>query len=168
MVQATKTNIDGLPILWRDTAPGDEYEQARCRVFNVRFPDRFPTAIIRPRTIEHIRTGVKLAEELGCQVAIRSGGHSWACWSIRDQSILIDLVDSTHTSYDPDTDTLEASPSTTSIQGSKFLREKGRFVPFGHCGDVGLGGFLLQGGMGLHCRVRPIFRATQQLARGAD
>lgn len=153
MVPKTTTVIEGLPIIWRDASTGDVYEQARCRVFNTKVPERYPTAIIRPTTVAHIQTGIKLAQELGCRVAIRSGGHSWACWSVRDKTVLLDLVDFAHKHYDPVTDTLEASPGTTSLKGSTFLREHGRFVPFGHCGEVGLGGFLLQGGMGLNCRV---------------
>jgi hypothetical protein len=34
---------------------------------------------------------VKLAKEKDWQIAIRSGGHSWAAWSVREGSLLIDL-----------------------------------------------------------------------------
>lgn len=35
----------------------------------------------------------------------------------------------------------------------EYLSPKGGFLPSGHCATVALGGFLLQGGMGLNARV---------------
>lgn len=87
------------------------------------------------------------------RVAIRSGGHSWACWIIRDDSILIDLVNFKHISYHEGTHIASASPGTLGSELCSFLESKGRFFPAGHCGEVGLGEFLLQGGMGLNARV---------------
>lgn len=45
------------------------------------------------------------------------------------------------------------SPSVTGHQLNSFLHEKGLLFRGGHCPDVGLGDFLLQGGMGWVCRV---------------
>jgi FAD/FMN-containing dehydrogenase len=47
-----------------------------------------------------------------------------------------------------------ASPSTTGRELNSVLTQQyGLMFPGGHCPDVGLGGFLLQGGMGWNCRV---------------
>ncbi|KAF4540670.1 FAD binding domain protein [Lasiodiplodia theobromae] len=148
----SKRTSPELPIIWRSSAPEAEYEAARCRVFNAIHPDRYPDAIVKPTTVEHIQEAVKLAKKLGRRVAIRSGGHSWACWSIRNDSILIDLIDFRFLAYDENTKAVQASPSTTGWMLTEFLTPKGRFFPGGHCGDVALGGFLLQGGMGLNSR----------------
>lgn len=150
---STYRETKDLPILWRDTAAPSEYEEWRTRVYNARLPDRYPVAIARPGTVEEVQAVVKLAAELQLRVAVRSGGHSWACWSIRDGSILIDLVNLKHLSYDKDTDTLEASPSTLSVDAVAFAWKHGRFLPMGHTDSVGLGGFLLQGGWGFNSRV---------------
>jgi FAD/FMN-containing dehydrogenase len=104
--------------------------------------------------MEQIQHAVQLAVDLDKQIRIRSGGHSLAGWTLCADSILIDLVDFRHLEYDATTAIASASPSATSAQLNDLLVPHGRFVPVGHCGDVGLGGFFLQGGMGLNCRVR--------------
>ncbi|CAI7581337.1 unnamed protein product [Penicillium glandicola] len=139
----------GLVTLWRDS-PG--YESARSRAFNQRIPPELPYAIVRPKNVEQIQHAVQLAIDLDKQIRIRSGGHSLAGWTLCADSILIDLVDFRHLEYDATTAIASASPSTTSAQLNDLLVAHGRFVPVGHCGDVGLGGFFLQGGMGLNCR----------------
>ena len=68
------------------------YEQARVgRVFNARRPDRFPAAVLLAADDDDVIAGVRLAAERGWTVSVRSGGHSWAAWSLRDDALLIDL-----------------------------------------------------------------------------
>ena len=97
--------------------------------------------------------GVRLARERGWQVAVRSGGHSWAQWSVRDDALVIDLGGLQELSYDDATGIVSASPA---VQGgaelAPYLDARGRFFPGGHCPTVGIGGFLLQGGQGWNCR----------------
>ena len=70
----------------------DTFEEARVdRVFNRRLPDRQPAAVVRPETEAEVVAAVSLARERGWQVAVRSGGHSWAQWSVRDDALVIDL-----------------------------------------------------------------------------
>lgn len=160
-----------LPVVWRDqTESSEEYEAQRRRVYTLRVPDRFPLAIVRPRNVSQVVSAVKLATEKNVRVAIRSGGHSWACWSLRQDSVLIDFVDFKHLSYDEAADTLEASPGTIGTELLDFLQPKGRFLPAGHCATVALGGFLLQGGMGLNARVSffPMEINTGQADKGRD
>lgn len=144
----------GLKVVWRDDPESSkEYEAQRRRVYTLRVPDRFPLAIVRPRTVDQVVSAVKLAIEQDVRVAIRSGGHSWACWSLRQDSLLIDFVDFKHLHYDEAANILEASPATIGTELVDYLAPRGRFLPSGHCATVALGGFLLQGGMGLNARV---------------
>lgn len=145
---------DSLPIVWRGTADPQVYETARVgRVFNHRRPKRYPIAVVEAETEDHIQQAVKLANEHKCRISIRSGGHSWAAWSVRDNAILIDLGKYRHISLNEDTQIVSVSPSTTGSMLNDFLSKKGLLFAGGHCPDVGLGGFLLQGGMGWNCRV---------------
>lgn len=48
---------------------------------------------------------------------------------------------------------VSCGPAVTSGGLNEFLARGGRMFPGGHCPDVGLGGFLLQGGMGWNCKV---------------
>lgn len=156
-----KMSNEHLPVVWRDEPrSSEEYEAQRRRVYTLRVPDRFPLAIVRPRSVSQVISAVRLAIEKDVRVAIRSGGHSWACWSLRQDSVLIDFVDFKHLSYDAATDTLEASPGTIGTELVEYLQPKGRFLPGGHCATVALGGFLLQGGMGLNARVSSFLKAV--------
>ncbi|KAF2083824.1 FAD/FMN-containing dehydrogenase [Saccharata proteae CBS 121410] len=136
--------------------PADEsqtYEKARIdRVFNHRRPDRHPIAVVEATQESHVVDTVRLAIERQCRVSVRSGGHSWAAWSVRDEAILLDLGGLKKMLYDEETGVASVSPSMTGRELNRFLATKGRMFAGGHCPDVGLGGFLLQGGMGWNCK----------------
>ncbi|WP_181807314.1 FAD-binding oxidoreductase [Streptomyces shenzhenensis] len=136
--------------------PGEEdFEEAVYgRVFNARRPaDRTPAAVLRAVTEQDVVEGVRLAVERGWQVAVRSGGHSWAAWSVRRDALLIDLGGFREMAYNPGTGIVTATPS---VKGgdelNPYLGEFGRFFNGGHCPSVGIGGFLLQGGQGWNAR----------------
>ncbi|OGE50232.1 hypothetical protein PENARI_c017G03140 [Penicillium arizonense] len=143
-----------MQITWRGSATDAEYEHARVgRVFNQRRPKRFPLAVVHATCENDIVEAVKLAAERNCRVAVRSGGHSWAAWSVRDNSILIDLGNYKELEVDAPKKMAKASPSMTGRELNLVLVDKHHLMfPGGHCPDVGLGGFLLQGGMGWNCR----------------
>ncbi|MER7559157.1 FAD-binding oxidoreductase [Nocardioides sp. NPDC126508] len=134
---------------------GEEgFEEARVdRIFNRRLPARQPAGVVRPRTEDEVAAAVRLAAERGWQVAVRSGGHSWAQWSVRDDALTIDLGLMREMTYDEATGVATASPA---VRGGSdlapFLAERGRFFVGGHCPTVGIGGFLLQGGQGWNAR----------------
>jgi FAD/FMN-containing dehydrogenase len=142
-----------LPIIWRDSSDPSTYEDARVgRVFNQRRPDRYPLAVVQATEESHIVEAVRLAKERGCRVSVRSGGHSWAAWSVRDEAILIELGKYKELDLDEDKKIVRVSPSTTGRVLNRYLIPRGRMFAGGHCPDVGVGGFLLQGGMGWNCR----------------
>lgn len=144
-----------MDIIWKHTAPTAVYEEARVgRVFNHRRPERFPLAVVKAKSEQDIVDAVKLSLEKKCRVAVRSGGHSWAAWSVRDNSILIDLGNYKKVEVDAENLIAKATPSLTGRElNAVLIKEHGLMFPGGHCPDVGLGGFLLQGGMGWNCRV---------------
>ena len=143
-----------LPIIWRESSDEAAYEHERVhRIFNAIKPKRYPKAIVKATHQSHVQGAVKLANKLGCRVSIRSGGHSWAAWSVRDDAILIDFGDFKEIEVDEDRGIVKVSPSTTGVLLNDTLRPKGLMFGGGHCPDVGLGGFLLQGGMGWNCKV---------------
>lgn len=122
-----------------------------------------PRAVVQATSPQHVVDAVKLAKSLDCRVSVRSGGHSWAQWSVRDDAVLVDLgklPGGKHAEapleeglvYDEKTQIVVCPPSTTGRLLNGFLEGKGRMFAGGHCPDVGLGGFLLQGGMGWNCK----------------
>jgi hypothetical protein len=134
----------------------DGYEEARTgRVFNARRPDRHPVAILEALDADDVVAGVRLAREHGWKVSVRSGGHSWAAWSLHDEALLIDLGALRDLTYDESTGVVTAGPATTgSLELEPFLTARGRAFPGGHCAGVGIGGFLLQGGQGWNGRLK--------------
>ena len=65
--------------------PGDAgFEEAVfARVFNARRPtDRMPSAVLVAENEQDVAAGVRYAADNGLSVAVRSGGHSWAVWSV--------------------------------------------------------------------------------------
>ncbi|KAI9708379.1 MAG: hypothetical protein M1820_004083 [Bogoriella megaspora] len=139
-----------LPIIFRDSHNVEAYEDARTgRLFNKRRPDRFPAAVVEASKVEHVVGAIQLARQRKWRVSVRSGGHSWACWSVRDDAILVDLGKLHRLDLDEEKSIASVSPSTTGRQLNAVLGTKGLMFGGGHCPDVGLGGFLLQGGMGM-------------------
>jgi FAD/FMN-containing dehydrogenase len=131
----------GFPIVWA----GDHgFEEARVgRVFNHRRPSRYPLAVVQARSVEEVIEGVQIAKKLGCKISVRSGGHSWAVWSVRDNAILLDLGKMNSMDLEESTGIVSVGPATTGTELIKFLEPKGRIFNGGHCPNVGLGGFLL-------------------------
>jgi FAD/FMN-containing dehydrogenase len=122
-------------------------------VFNLRRPARRPAAVLQAADVADVASGVRLARANGWQVAVRSGGHSWGAWSLHDQALLLDLEAFTDIGYDTATGIVSVGPAVRGgIDLDPFLADRGRFFASGHCPTVGLGGFLLQGGMGWNCR----------------
>jgi FAD/FMN-containing dehydrogenase len=138
--------------LLRRGDPG--YEEARVgRVFNARRPERYPAAILLAADEDDVVAGVLLARDEGLRVAVRAGGHSWAAWSVRDDTLLIDLGLMRSVTYDSVSRVATVSPAVQGgLELAPILTEHGRAFPGGHCESVGLGGFLLQGGQGWNSR----------------
>jgi FAD/FMN-containing dehydrogenase len=135
--------------------PSDaEFEDARVgRIFNGRRPDRMPRAVLFAASDADVVEGVLLARRNGWSVSIRSGGHSWAAWSVRDDALLIDLGLLRDIEFDEVTGVVSARPAVMGgDELDPFLESRGRFFNGGHCPSVGIGGFLLQGGQGWMAR----------------
>ena len=143
-------NIKGT-ILKRDDAA---YEAARRgAVWNGRKPNRFPALIVKAVDENDVVEAVRYAKAHGLKIGVRAGGHSWAGWSVRDDALLLDLSGLHEMSLDVATGIVSVSPA---IKGGAeldpYLEPHGLMFCGGHCPSVGLGGFLLQGGMGWNCR----------------
>lgn len=140
-----------MEIVRRDSAA---YEEARVgRVFNHRRPGRYPSAIIYAKSESDIVEAVQLARKEGVRISLRSGGHSFAVWSVRDNSILLDLGDYHVVEVNAEKQEACVSPGTRSNLDLELMQKYRLMFGGGHCPDVSLGGYLLQGGIGWNCRV---------------
>ncbi|KAJ5757404.1 FAD-binding domain-containing protein [Penicillium nucicola] len=143
-----------MQIIWRDSSDSADYEQARVNnVFNLDRPNYFPRAVILATSAEHVIEAVKIAQQGNCQLAVRSGGHSIQVWSLQEHSILLDLGSWKEIRVDAESSTAKVTTSVTGQELNQYLQEHHDLMfPAGHCPDVGLGGFMLQGGQGWNCR----------------
>src|ERR1700749_619173 len=121
------------------------------RIFNARRPVTQPAAVLLAETPGDVAEGVRMARAKGWKVSVRSGGHSWAGWSVREDALLIDLGWMRAVTLHG-----EIATANPAVKGGEeltpFLARHGRLFTGGHCSSVGLGGFLLQGGQGWNSR----------------
>lgn len=95
---------------------------------------------------------VKYAAEHKLKVTVRSGGHSWAAWAVQPGCLLVDLSKIAFIEVDASERLVTASTCTTGCKLNEELLRHGLMFGGGHCPDVAIGGFLLQGGQGWGCR----------------
>jgi FAD/FMN-containing dehydrogenase len=125
------------------------YEQVRTSmVWNALTPERYPEAIVPVTSDLDVVDAVQMARTRDLQVAVRSGGHSWVGSPLRDDTILIDLSARTAVHIDLSARTATVEPAVTSTQLAEALAEHDLAFPVGHCASVGMGGYLLSGGLG--------------------
>ncbi len=138
--------------VWLPGDPGFE-DAVFGRQFNRRVPDRLPTAVVAAASNDDVAAAVRWAREEGWRIAVRSGGHSWAGYSIQEGALLIDTYPMQDMELNEDRTILRARPG---IRGGEtlnpFLGEHGLIFFGGHCPTVCIGGYLLQGGQGWNCR----------------
>jgi FAD binding domain len=129
------------------------YDEARFAcIFNARRPERFPAAVLVAQSEDDIVNGVHLARDRGWKVAIRAGGHSFPAWSLRDNALVINLGSFKEIALDETTGIVSVTPSVSGAELNAYLSGFGRFFTTGDCPSLGLGGFLLQGGIGMGFR----------------
>lgn len=129
---------------------GDEkYEEARRKaVWNGAIPPRFPRWIVFPEDSRQIRQIVVYAKGQKLRIGVKSGGHSWSASFLHDGGILIDLIKMKKFTYNTSARTAEVEPAVYASELNAALLDHKLMFPAGHCPTVGMGGYLLQGGLG--------------------
>jgi FAD/FMN-containing dehydrogenase len=131
--------------------PGDAaYDEART-VF-LGSIDRRPAAIIRAADAADVVQVVSLARDTGLEVAVRSGGHSWAGHSVSEGGIVLDLRDLRELDIDVEHRTAWAGAGLTAREFTEAAGAYGLAMSFGDNGSVGIGGITLGGGVGFLAR----------------
>ncbi|MEL0027360.1 MAG: FAD-binding oxidoreductase [Perlucidibaca sp.] len=120
--------------------------------FSGRDPGRRPDLLVQANDIDEVVAAVGLAAREGWRISICSGGHSWAQNHLREGGLLLDLSRLRDIEIDAGAMVARAGPGCWCVELDQALKPHRLFFPVAHAHDVGLGGFLLQGGFGWNSR----------------
>ena len=137
----------------RVVLPSSADYTAAKKLFNSRFDDSTPAAVVVVQSIDDVQRVVEFAARNGIKVAARSGGHSYIGASAANSAMIIDLRQLPGgISYDEDRGlaTISAATQLDSVQTS--LAAYDRSIPSGSCPTVGIAGLALGGGLGCDAR----------------
>lgn len=138
-------------LLGRLLIPGDvEYDAAR-RVVNFANTAR-PLAIVRAADADDVAEAVTFARVHDLPLAVRSGGHSIALYSIIDDALVIDLSLMDHIAIDPAARIARVQPGANSGDLGRLAQPHGLALTTGDTHSVGFGGLTTGGGVGFMVR----------------
>jgi FAD/FMN-containing dehydrogenase len=127
--------------------PGDErYDEARV-VFNVGI-DRRPAVIARCATPADVAEALRMARDGGLAVAVRSGGHSVAGFSVNDGGLVVDVRPMKDIRVDPEARTVTVGGGVTWSEFDRATQEFGLATTGGRVSTTGVAGLTLGGGSG--------------------
>ena len=132
-------------------APGDhEYDAARTVFFGG--IDKHPALIVRVQDKDDIKKAIQLAQNKNLEIAVRSGGHSYAGYSTTEGGIVIDLRNLRGLDIDTKEKTAWAQTGLTAGEYTQNSDKLGFVTGFGDTSSVGIGGITLCGGIGFLVR----------------
>jgi FAD/FMN-containing dehydrogenase len=140
-LQALGRMIDGDVVV----PDSPEYE-AEIRVFNARFHEVRPQAIVRCANPHDVAEAISFVRRHGLEHAARSGGHSFAGHS-STRGVVIDASPMRSISVDGEVATVGAGARLGDVYDA--LDEHDLAIPAGTCPPVGIAGFTLGGGLGI-------------------
>ncbi|WP_367870993.1 FAD-binding oxidoreductase [Luteolibacter sp. Populi] len=126
------------------------YEDAR-RPFNSCILLK-PALIACCRTEADVVAAVRHAKDAGLPVAVKSGGHAFHGFSLNEGGLVVELSGMNNRLLEQGSYRFSAGPGLKLRDCYSWLLARGRLLPAGSCGGVGLAGLTLGGGYGLFSR----------------
>lgn len=125
----------------------------RAEPYNLRF-SYTPAVIVLPTTTEHVSDAVTCASKNNVKVQAKSGGHSYAAYSLggRNGSMVIDLENFQEISVDANFVAKVGGGVRLGNLALGIYNKAQRALPHGTCPGVGLGGHATHGGFGYSSR----------------
>lgn len=143
LIVALRAELHGVVI----TPECPEYDRSR-RVWNARFDDRRPAAVLRCADEDDVVRAIRRLRDVERPVAVRGGGHHVAGFGSCDGGFIIDLRAMRGA-------TAGGGPGHVLVQGGATVHDMdvatssgGRAVPLGVVSGLGVGGLTLGGGIG--------------------
>jgi FAD/FMN-containing dehydrogenase len=132
------------------TAASADFDAARKVLFI--HIDRHPLAVVRAANAQDVAEVVRFARGLGLPLAVRSGGHSLAHYSVVDDVIVVDLSGMKRVSIDPEARTARVQAGASSGDLAGPAHAHGLALSTGDTHSVGMGGLTTGGGIGFMLR----------------
>ena len=123
-------------------------EKCDSLIWQAMKPQRTPAAIYEVRSEEDVLDVIVQARSSGRRVSIVSGGHSYVGNGIQEDALLLDMSSLTDVQIDVSARRAKVQPGVRSIPFASALEKHSLAFPVPHCPMIGMGGYLLGGGMG--------------------
>ena len=126
---------------------------------------RFPDMVAVPRSTDDVSRIMQAARAYGFEVSVRSGGHSFLCNNIKDGGIHIDMRAMNKVELagkiSEHTHAARLGPGSSWERVLKLIPPKKFTMIHGQCESVGVGGYLLGGGIN-------VVGTTERLGAGSQ
>jgi FAD/FMN-containing dehydrogenase len=132
--------------------PGDQPYAAAARLYNPRFDELRPLAVVQAASANDVVTALEFAARSGLLVHPRSGGHSYVGASAARRAIQIDVRRLFTVRFEAASKTITVGAGASLLSVHTALDPHGRTVPTGTCATVGAAGLTLGGGLGVEDR----------------
>jgi FAD binding domain-containing protein/berberine-like enzyme len=130
--------------------PGDSGYELASQSYNPRFDNHRPAAIAHCTSVADVQRCVEVARNARIPIAARSGGHSYAGYSVPDNGLVVDLRGMAGVQVNGDAAVVGGGARLMEVYAA--LAGAGRALPAGSCPTVGIGGLTLGGGIGVTAR----------------
>jgi len=131
--------------------PGDSGFEEKRKVMNAACTAQ-PAVIVVPNTEQDVATIVTATNNNNMELSVRSGGHSYTCTNIKEGGVHMDMrtfnkMEMVDTPLSPTGKALKLGPGRLWGDVLEFAPPTQYSYPHGQCRSVGVGGYLLGGGV---------------------
>merc|ERR1712106_133892 len=131
--------------------PGQSGFEEKRKVMNAACTAQ-PAVIVVPNFDQDVSTIIKATKANNLELSVRSGGHSYTCTNIKEGGVHMDMrsfnkLEMVDTALSPTGKALNLGPGRLWGDVLEFAPPEKYSYPHGQCRSVGVGGYLLGGGV---------------------
>jgi hypothetical protein len=131
--------------------PGSAEYGYACKLYNGRIK-RSPAVIVRPLDVSDVCLAIKYANEHGVKVTAKGGGHSACGTCLVNDGLVLDMSEMKKISLSPKENRVTVSAGVLNKELDRMTLSHAQALPLGTCGDVGVIGSTIGGGIGFLSR----------------
>jgi FAD/FMN-containing dehydrogenase len=128
--------------------PGEPGYVDACTLFNAAI-ERRPALVARPASAADVAEAIRFARRHDLPLAVRSGGHSAAGWSLCDGGLVLDMRSIDTIDVDPEAGAARVGGGCTTGAVDRACQAHGMATVTGRVSTTGIAGYTLGGGSGM-------------------